>query len=352
MIHFDSAEYPFDKLVLDAVRQALENLSRPAHLADLSRLHEVISPTDRPAIEQAIYALFGRAEFQSRYDRLCAHIVETRLAGAAAYQRTPSVRIHMPGARSVNYHTDEWYGHGHDVRNFWLPLVSVGATNSMYVIDPETSASLVEQMRTGRKSIAEMNEACHEKARPLAMRFGEIFAFDAHTLHGTVTNETDSTRVSFDFRMLVDGADRGLKDPSFFIRPNERGNGATAQRSTARAGVYTGKDRGLTGIISQKYQQLICLRYASDAMLVPLAVETELSGFEHHPTLWDMICGSYTGSFEALVFFSAQLLPIEPGERARVFREAANRGLTLHFVCEDVVVPPGGPLAAIEAAVA
>ena len=145
--------------------------------------------------------------------------------------------------------------------------------------------------------------------RPLTMNFGEIYHFNSHIIHGTEINETDQTRVSFDFRILLDGDDRGLKDESFFV-PFEQGSVATNAKQQTGV-VYIGKRRGFTKVISQKYQALLCNRYAAENRISVLVSETELCGFDHLPTLWNMVTGGYAGSFSNLIIFSAFLLPEE-----------------------------------------
>lgn len=348
IIPFSPEEYPFDKLVLGTLRNTLRRMGKPEELSHLSRLHDLILKTDLRPIEDAIYQLFAGTEFQEMYDRLCRDIAETRYDGRVAYQHTPSVRVHMPGSKSVNYHTDEWYGHGHNVHNFWLPLVPVDDTNSMYMLNEVVSEELERDMRIGRKSIEEMNASCHSHAKPLAMNFGEIFCFNSHILHGTVVNNTDSTRISFDFRMLPDGCDPGVKSHSFYILPGARHANPTDAKRQTRAGLYFGMGQGILGSISQKYQQLLCLRYAVDNGMAALTLETELSGFSHHPQLWNMISGTYAGAFDVLVLFSASLLPLDCKERARFLDEATHRKLPLHFVCEDFVWLPGQSSARID----
>jgi sporadic carbohydrate cluster 2OG-Fe(II) oxygenase len=348
ILEFDTERFAFHSVVLDAVNDVVQRHAKPP-LTDLSQLHLAVPAAERREVEDAIYALFGRPEFQSMYDTLCAELIGTFFSGGAAYQHTPSVRIHMPGSMSVNYHTDEWYGHGHDVRNFWMPLVAVDGTASMYVLEEEESRRVEHDIRAARMSITEMNAAIHGFARPLRLEYGQIFLFNSHILHGTVVNDTARTRVSIDFRMLVDGADRGLKDPSFFVRPGERGS--ADKGAPRRAGVYVGRTRGISAAISQKYQQLICLRYAADRNLSALVLETELSTFDYRPVLWDLVTGTYLGAFETLILFSAQLLPEDDTERSRLLDDVEKRNLPLHFVCEDFVWLPGMSRAPIHEAV-
>jgi hypothetical protein len=249
----------------------------------------------------------------------------------------------------VNYHTDEWYGHGHDVQNFWLPLTPVADSNSLFVADETTSLAITRSIRGKKSSIKEINDAARSACRPLQLKFGEIYFFNSHIIHGTVLNATGKTRVSFDFRMLRDGDSRGLKDESFFIRPGHRPLAANARQRTAGA-VYIGKRRGFTNIISQKYQALLCNRYASENHISVSVAETELNGFDHFPTLWDMVTGTYAGAFSDVIIFSSLLLPESVEDRQALGAACAARRLTLHFVTEDIVAAPGDMQSKIESA--
>jgi sporadic carbohydrate cluster protein (TIGR04323 family) len=184
-----------------------------------------------------------------------------------------------------------------------------------------------------------MNQLAKSICFPLSMSFGELFRFNSHIIHGTEINSTEKTRVSFDFRMLCDGHDRGLKDESFFIHPGERGQVAPTQTSMLGA-MYIGKQDGFTKIISQKYQIILCARYATENGISANIGETELSGFTHHPVLWNMVSGNHAGSFNHLIIFSSLLLPADPIERGRLVEEFKAKNLTVHFVAEDIVARP------------
>jgi len=334
---FDTKQYPFDIIIAECIRSRLAI----AHLSDdpvsvLSRLHEFANERNLDDIFAAVYDLFVTERFAQPYNSLCEQIIKEKFGDKAAYQRVPSIRIQMPGRTSVNYHTDEWYGHGHDVQNFWLPLTPVAATNSLYVSDEQTSVGVTKTIRELRYSIEEMNRLARRACQPLKMRFGEVYHFNSHIIHGTEKNYTNHTRVSFDFRMLREGDERGLKDKSFFVQ-----FGKQAVASTRRTGiVYIGKRRGFTNIISQKYQLLLCRRYAAENQISVLLAETELSGFNYLPALWNMISGSYSGRFSDLIIFSIFLLPESTAERHKLAEECCAKDLTLHFVAEDIVTRP------------
>jgi len=345
LLMFDPVQYPFDRIVSECVRRRLAGPDTAQ--MTLGHLHRFVKPDGLDSIYAAIYDLFLTPQFKEPYDRLCRKIIGDKFAGRAAHQRVPSVRIQMPGQSSVNYHTDEWYGHGHDVQNFWAPLTPVSGTNSLYVCDEQTSLRVTDKIRTERRSIEEINQLARGACRPLTMTFGQIYHFNSHVIHGTEPNQTDQTRLSFDFRILLDGDDRGLKDESFFV-PFERAS-VTKKIEQQTGVVYIGKLRGFTQVISQKYQALLCNRYATENRISVLVSETELCGFDHLPTLWNMVAGGYAGTFTDLIVFSAFLLPEDFGTREKFAKECVARGLTVHFVAEDIVARPAKMLERIEA---
>ena len=88
-----------------------------------------------------IYQYFQSEEFLDNYHNFCSSIILEHFNGKAEYQIIPSLRIQYPGAQSVNFHNDIMYGHGQDIINIWVPLVSVYDSKSMYVIDETNSIS-------------------------------------------------------------------------------------------------------------------------------------------------------------------------------------------------------------------
>lgn len=337
ILNYNCEELSFDKMATEAVADLARKRGSSTPFTNLAHLHQHFGPEDLPAVFSALYEVYMSEEFQRKYDILCSNIITDHLDGKASYQRVPSARIQMPGARSVNFHTDQWYGHGANIRNFWLPLVRVEGKNSMYVADDDTSWKLSETILAERLLIPEVNKLCEDQCEPLAMDVGEVYMFNARTMHGTVVSDTHTSRVSFDFRMVCDGDDRGLKDESFFVRPGQK---AKPKSSREMCAVYVGKHRGFTNVLSQKYQTLICYRYAEEQKQSVLVGETELSGFDYQPQLWNILTGTWSGQYQHLILFSRLLLPESQAEQDRFFAEASRRNVTIHFVAEDAVHPP------------
>lgn len=99
-------------------------------------------------------------------------------------QPTPSFRCHLVGGRTASaFHRDgdAKYGIRPGTVNAWVPLTKVYGSNSLQV-----------ESRPGAGDF-----------QPFTLEPGQLILFDAyHLAHGSVRNETVSTRISFDFRFL------------------------------------------------------------------------------------------------------------------------------------------------------
>ena len=121
MLTFDTEKYNFRKLLLDSINQ----LDDKNLIEDLDKIHLKYGYDDIPKIEKKVYDLFKSNIFITKYSALCEDLIDRLNLVRTSYQKIPSIRIHMPGIKSVNFHTDNWYGHGDKIKNFWLPVVDV-----------------------------------------------------------------------------------------------------------------------------------------------------------------------------------------------------------------------------------
>jgi hypothetical protein len=96
-----------------------------------------------------------------------------------AFQMPPTFRVHLHGCGSVSsLHRDRDYGMPATRRTSWIPLTRVWGNNSLWL----------ENGVTG-------------KLDPIELEYGQFIIFDsANIAHGSVTNDTGSSRVSFDCR--------------------------------------------------------------------------------------------------------------------------------------------------------
>ena len=100
----------------------------------------------------------------------------------AVYQHEPSIRVQMPGKYpSIKLHCDADYLNKEGELNFWLPVTKVWGSNSLQVESYPNAGDFT----------------------PFEMEPGQLVRFWGNRCrHYTLANETDSTRVSFDFRVI------------------------------------------------------------------------------------------------------------------------------------------------------
>ena len=96
-----------------------------------------------------------------------------------AFQMPPTFRVHLDGSGTVSeLHRDRDYGMPSTRRTAWVPLTNVWGNNSLWV---EDAGSM----------------------KPVELEYGQFIIFDSSSLlHGSVTNDTGTTRVSFDCRFI------------------------------------------------------------------------------------------------------------------------------------------------------
>jgi hypothetical protein len=123
------------------------------------------------------------ASVVSQYREL-VDLIAPQFGGVMLRQGVPSIRCHLAGAgtaSSMHRDGDPKYGITPGVINCWVPLTKTEGNNSLHI---ESAPGLAD-------------------CRPISLAPGQLLIFDAfNLLHGSYPNDTQSTRISFDFRFL------------------------------------------------------------------------------------------------------------------------------------------------------
>ncbi len=176
-IQYDTKRFPFRKVV--------ENI---LETPELEKIHELDSydvltrdRDQKTKWHKTYYEKFCN-EFQPLYIELVKHLKERFGYEEIIYQKIPTFRAHLVGNLGVGeWHRDRSYNHGSTEVNFWLPFTDTYETNTIWV-----------ESREG------LEDFC-----PYNVKYGEILVFDgANLMHGNKINETQSSRVSVDFRLV------------------------------------------------------------------------------------------------------------------------------------------------------
>lgn len=351
VLSFDQAKYPFDTLFLERVRAATPETK---DLADLSLLHERVGDRELSQVYDAIYALTREPAFRAPYLRMMQEVLTPHFDVPFRFQRVPGVRIHTPNSRTVQYHSDNWYGHGPEVLNFWMPITRSFGTNAVYVATQEDSLREIDTIVARKLRQPEIDERLQAICTPVELDFGKIRVFNAQTAHGTQKNETGRTRISIDFRILMEGVDPSSKDPLEYYASVSDFDVAAAESDTpktpVRVGAYIFPKHGFSRHLPAPSQRAVVHEYAKNKKLQIVTEETEIFPMSHHPTLLNLAAGKGAESVGGVLLFSVLCLPQDRAIRQEIFETAEKSGTTLFFANENLVFPGRSSARDIESA--
>lgn len=196
---FDTKKYPILPLFLRACGFADDNFSddilENLHQNNENKDNMMKFLTDPQNIDQ-------RNRFQSTYDSLVREVAIPKLVSIwneycdvqksaetppihcneVFYQSFPCLRIIRPNEFSIGPHCDIQYDHSIATINFYIPLTSIGNSNSLFL---ESLPGL-------------------EDWHPIEGKYGNIKRFAGGiNMHWTALNLTNTTRVSLDFRIIL-----------------------------------------------------------------------------------------------------------------------------------------------------
>lgn len=101
-------------------------------------------------------------------------------------------------------------GHPIEEINIWVPITKAEGTNSMGLASLKDSLKIINNENFEFNKFAYKNQkniSFHKrnlkKLKPLFMRKNSFIIFDPRRLHATLKNKTNSTRISFDIRIIT-----------------------------------------------------------------------------------------------------------------------------------------------------
>ena len=349
VVTFDRATYGFDTLFLERVRSV-----SPAtrDLADLSLLHESVG-SELNAIYDALYALTRERTFRNLYQSLVRDVIGSHFDRPFHFQRVPGIRIHTPDARTVQYHSDYWYGHGPEVVNFWMPITRSFGSNALFLATLEDSLKEIDTIVERKLRQPEIDERLQAICRPVELELGGIQVFNAQTAHGTLKNDTGRTRISVDFRVLMEGCDPGSKNVrEYYARASDPDpfTSGTVSDDVMRVGSYIFPKHGFSRFLPATSQRAVVHAYASQKHLQIVTEETEIFPMTHHPTLLNLAAGKGAADVQGVLLFSVLCLPQDRALRSEIYETASSSGTTLFFANENLVFPGKDSTADIESA--
>ena len=298
-------------------------------------------------------------QFREIYHAYITEVVRPFVGQAFYYQRIPGIRLHLSKAKTktVQYHTDEWYGHGENVINFWSPLTHAYETNTLYLATLSDSYEVVNALEKSKADMNAINDRLRSICTPLDIDSGETICFCARVAHGAEANETPDTRVSIDYRVLLVGDDPGSKplgeyyefsDAPLAMRSAQQAGAGSTQSYSATSYIYP--KHGFTKHVSQHQQRLFNQDFAAKRGIQLVAEETEIKTMSHHPMLLSLAAGHGAADVNAVLSYSVCCLPEHKEDRVGIYNNARKNKITLFFANEGLEFPTQANEEKIEAA--
>ncbi len=182
IISFDTEKYPFKDLVSSLYNSELHDLDNQDQKTNLT-----LGSDTKTEFHRVFYDKIDShwPEFMHIYHDFIKHVIHPLFEDdVLVFQKYPGIRFCRPGAKAVyKWHCDGDGDHKHPLGeiNTFLPLTKCFDTNAMWY-----------------ESIPGMGDW-----KPLEINYGQfLIGYLNQCRHGNKINETDHTRVSFDFRVI------------------------------------------------------------------------------------------------------------------------------------------------------
>jgi len=179
-IKYDTDKYNFRPMIEDMVEQPnLEDLHKHQNSNELLKLEtEQATP-----FHKLYYSKVRDHKFFSVYKSFIKKIIKPLFDDEEiVYQKIPTFRTQFVNNIGVGkWHRDKDYSHPSYESNFFLPVTDAYDTNTVWA----------------------ESEVDKKDYSPITIKYGQCVMWDGANLrHGNKINETDITRVSFDFRCM------------------------------------------------------------------------------------------------------------------------------------------------------
>lgn len=178
--------YPFKELIQDLYNvKQLQKIH--IHLKDMLPSNELNFTNEASTLfHKKFYSKLNSdwKEFINIYKKFILEEVSKIVTKPFLYQYLPSYRVHLPNYQAIHkwhFDSDKDHKHPEGEINFCVPITQMKGSNSIWI-----------ESSPGKKDF-----------KPMSLEYGNYMCFDGNKCtHGNKKNETDNTRISFDFRIL------------------------------------------------------------------------------------------------------------------------------------------------------
>lgn len=284
--HYNNKVYNFRKIIFEKLKKySFKNNN--VNLNKLEDLHKNKDTKKNVEIyRQLCFEVFRSLKFQILYKKFGFFLIKKFFNKNALLQKTPTIRIHLPGKKCTPYHSDTWYGHGSTVQTFWIPLTIVNKDNTLYVSNKlRSSMELMRKIEKIRPTYNQIHKLSKKICVPLNGEPGDLFSFSSQLIHGTEVAKNSNTRISFDFRIAKNKNDLGVKSASNYYTFIDLKKNKSISKKKLFGIYYTNLCNG----ISAKTQIQVCNLFCNENNIAIRGGDSEILPLRYLPVLKNYI---------------------------------------------------------------
>ena len=294
-------------------------------LSNNKSLSKYLLSRSKDKILSESYAIIKSPKFIYLYQKLIGRI-KKEFKFDFYYQKFPSARVSQPGDNENPFHIDLWSGHGQNIINFWIPIVSLNRYNTLYTVDEINSKKLIDKHVKNDFDRNKFQKNSFKCAKPVLAKPGEVVVFSNKNIYGTINNISKSTRLSFDFRILKVGDDPGIRDINKFYECTKV-KLDNKKKNYVHAMLYS---KNSVSHISHVSQRNVIEDYCSRENLIPREESSEMHGLDTYPNINYHIKNKKL----PLVLFSVKCLPKNKKSFTEIIKKLRLFKYEVHFALE------------------
>ena len=344
-LQYDKEKYPFDKYVLSVIQE-----DHP-YVVDLSKIHtHNLSGNQILKISEKVQKSFSSHEFGTMIDSFASEYLQP-LIGDTEFlvKRYPTLNFVVPNqeeiGRRLPFHQGVTYDNGRGQGTIWMPLTPTFDSNSMYVVDHESSKKITTFAIINQITFEEWERLCLESSYPIKYDVGFAHLFHQEIIHGNVNNVTDNTRMAIDWHILLKDEEFGCRIPGGFFRKKEDFKEATLVNNSQQSIIYISSNSEYDKNIVKIHQYNMIKAYC-DANNIEYNFKLEENDhFAWLPYLESLMEHDYIGTILMLSIFS---LPDDKERRSTILHKAVKNKKKIVFANEMQIIENLKDIATVE----
>jgi sporadic carbohydrate cluster protein (TIGR04323 family) len=343
-LNYDLEKYNWPAWVLSVIQEIQPTIT------ELETLHEALTPAEVVKVSQHVQNACSRKDFMERFDAFVAEYIPGLIDNREyMIQRQGTLRVVIPNqakaGRRLWFHQGVFVGNGRGCRTIWTPMTEARDTNTMWIMDLETSRSVTKQSLKEKWSLEKFEDFCIANSKPVNLKPGQSHLFMQEHIHGNVNNDEGYTRISMDMRILIKGEEYLRRNPGGFMRLPGDHSVAKNLDNTGRTFVtYAAWASAFSKHIPLPLQRGVIDKYCKRNKIDYNDYLTDNEHMDWQPALEHYIKQKPDG----IVMHSMQSLTNDKDRRSELLHLALDNGVEIHFADESVVLKDINDLKMIE----